>query len=290
MPLLESELVNLGLGDWWRSTFSQEERRYIELKHLEDFYLGKDELLMLSEEELEYVERQINERHGGDSLTYLREVRKDIEQEVMERYKRTYRSDPEDELFEYIGISTLPNLTKRERKLVERETTERYEVALLEMAKDLVLKLAHLFRGPEDRAIAKRFHDKGKESTNMDDTLELYDWYTQMILFAYRARDTDPSALNEAIDACEKQIALAPKAAKEFMREIPHTLPEHTGYTQLAIIREKQKDYAEAIQLATQAKDQGWGGDWNKRIERCKEKLQKQKGMPAAKVGKQGRA
>ena len=43
----------------------------------------------------------------------------------------------------------------------------------------------------------------------------------------------------------------------------------HTGYEQLAIILEKQREYDEAIDLCKQAQKQTWSGEWDKRIERC---------------------
>jgi hypothetical protein len=57
------------------------------------------------------------------------------------------------------------------------------------------------------------------------------------------------------------------------VKEIPSTLAYHTGYKQLCIIREKEGNYAEVIRLATQAKQEGWYGDWDKRIEKAKKKL-----------------
>jgi tetratricopeptide (TPR) repeat protein len=142
----------------------------------------------------------------------------------------------------------------------------------------LLSGLAGWFRKPQDRSIAKRVLAKAEElGENTGDVLDLHFMYLGMIQSAYKARESDPAALDAAIDACEKQIANAPRAAKAFKREYPTApLPAHTGYTQLAIIREKQKDYREAIRLASQAKKQGWNDDWDKRIERCKAKLQKE--------------
>ncbi len=86
----------------------------------------------------------------------------------------------------------------------------------------------------------------------------------------YRERDRDPAALAEAIAACETQIALAPKAAEAFLKAYPNSpLPSHRGFQQLAVIREKEGDYTEAIRLSEAALEQGWAGDWEKRIARC---------------------
>ena len=50
-------------------------------------------------------------------------------------------------------------------------------------------------------------------------------------------------------------------------------IPRPVGFWQLAVILEKQGNYNEAIALATQALEQGWAGDWEKRIARCKQRL-----------------
>lgn len=90
------------------------------------------------------------------------------------------------------------------------------------------------------------------------------------------SRDSEASAMNLAIQACKLQIELAPQAANAFRKEyIKQPLPRPVGYEQLAIIREKEKNYLEAIKLSKQAKKQGWAGDWDKRIERCEKKFKK---------------
>jgi hypothetical protein len=50
-------------------------------------------------------------------------------------------------------------------------------------------------------------------------------------------------------------------------------LPEHAGFKRLCIIRENQGNYEEVIRLATQAKEEGWTGNWDNRIEKAKKKL-----------------
>jgi hypothetical protein len=106
--------------------------------------------------------------------------------------------------------------------------------------------------------------------------LEQHRAYQAAIKEHYRQRDTTPGALERAIEACQNQIALASDVAQAF-KTLPETrgkpLGKHLGFQQLAIIREKQKEYAEAIQLSEQAKGQGWEDDWDKRIARCKQKL-----------------
>lgn len=91
----------------------------------------------------------------------------------------------------------------------------------------------------------------------------------------YRRRDENPCFLDDAIRACEEQIALAPLSAKYMQFDFPDGLPEHTGYLQLAIIREKQGDFAEAIRLSEEADKAGWGTEWDSRIARLRKKLAK---------------
>ena len=102
--------------------------------------------------------------------------------------------------------------------------------------------------------------------------VDLHFVYHSMIELNYRDRERLPDALEIAIDACRKQIALAPRAAEVFNREWK-LIPRPVGFCQLAVIMEKQGNYNEAIALATQALEQGWAGDWEKRIARCKQRL-----------------
>jgi hypothetical protein len=69
---------------------------------------------------------------------------------------------------------------------------------------------------------------------------------------------------------CRELIELAP-AARMWFRTVARKrpLPGHIGFQQLAILKEKQKAYGEAVELCRQALRQGWRGDWEKRIERC---------------------
>lgn len=132
------------------------------------------------------------------------------------------------------------------------------------------------FHKPNDRDLAYRILDKAEELPG--DVLDRHFLYHQMIKTYYPDRDRVPGSLDKAIAACEKQIAMAPQAAAAFRREDgDQSLPAHTGYEQLAIIRDKQGDYAEAIRLSQQAKSRKWAGDWDKRIARYQKKLDKAK-------------
>jgi len=119
----------------------------------------------------------------------------------------------------------------------------------------------------EEGQTALRTNDRGTS------IIDAHFLYLHMIQTHYKDRDKIPDALEKAIQACEKQIAIAPQAARAFRAEYAgEAIPEHTGYKQLTIIRDKQGDYAEAIRLCEEAKAQGWAGDWDKRIARYSKK------------------
>ncbi|MDR1398623.1 MAG: hypothetical protein LBJ41_01695 [Treponema sp.] len=125
----------------------------------------------------------------------------------------------------------------------------------------------------------------------------------------YARRNEGMKFLKKAVAACKKQIDISAEAAywfyadndlkrrqieqkygmtpKEHWRKIIHAkserpideeydpcgMPVHTGYKQLCIICEKQGFWDEVINIAEQAKEEGWRGDWDKRIEKANKKL-----------------
>lgn len=116
-----------------------------------------------------------------------------------------------------------------------------------------------------------------------DEVLVKHFGLLEKIKASYRDRDKRPGALEEAIQYCEEQIAIAPHAASAFRKHKFFGFPpNHTGFKQLAIIREKQGEYTEAIRLCKEAMRQGWGmhsidgpKQWKCRIERCEKKLKR---------------
>ena len=98
------------------------------------------------------------------------------------------------------------------------------------------------------------------------------------IPFYYRQREKE-GMLDKAAEACKQQIELAPKAVAAFLKKYPwQALPSHRGYEQLVIILDKKgkrREAREAIVLCEQAKEQGWAGNWDKRIHRINIKLNK---------------
>ena len=138
-----------------------------------------------------------------------------------------------------------------------------------------------------------------EKNIDKDHILEQHFYYLGKIRAFYAFRDKEEDALDETIEACKQQIAMADKALQGFiddhnnriteMKEMDAELgidsgfaeedagdpviPSHTGYQQLATIYRKQKKYKEAIEMCEQALKQGWVGDWEKRIEKDSKKL-----------------
>lgn len=158
------------------------------------------------------------------------------------------------------------------KPLTQREITSTSQTAA-----GLLQALAGWFNNPRDREIAKKIISKAEELTPTGgDVLDCHFTLSEKMVIYYRERETSPEAMKIAIQACREQIALAPQAAKAFLKEYPEQpLPAHAGYRQLRIILEKQRKYDEAIALCEQAKQQGWADNWDKQIETLKKKKEK---------------
>jgi hypothetical protein len=94
------------------------------------------------------------------------------------------------------------------------------------------------------------------------------------IAAVYRSRNDDPTAIERTKALCRVMI----ERSEEFLQlfadlELP--LPEHKGFQQLAIILDKEGDVLGALEVSRQAEDEGWSGDWDKRIERYANKTQR---------------
>lgn len=129
--------------------------------------------------------------------------------------------------------------------------------------------------------LLNKFITVSEKNLNQQLILDQHFYYFAKIKALYKFRDQEDNALSMTIETCNKSTALssqAIEALKDFHKEIHGNLsdfflPNHTGYTQLSIIFQKQNKYKEAIELCQQALKQGWGGDWEKRIERYTKKL-----------------
>jgi len=173
---------------------------------------------------------------------------------------------------EYI-VKTFQPLGSNGESLIKGDISYTTETAI-----GLLSALAGWFNKKNDRTIAYRMIKKAEEMINdSSNILDIHFLYQSKIETYYKNRDNDPDALEKAIEACKQQIEISPKAKVAFQKEykdIP--LPSHKGFKQLAIIEEKRKNFETAIKISKEALEQGWAGDWEKRIERCLKKLDKE--------------
>ena len=134
--------------------------------------------------------------------------------------------------------------------------------------------LSTWFMSGDDISLARRILAKSveRQESETGSVIDRHFIYHHMIRVYYRDRHRDENALALAIQACEKQIALAPQVIRERPKEWGENLPEHPGFQRLAIILERHNDYEGVIRLAEEALRQGWAGDWEKRIARCKQR------------------
>jgi tetratricopeptide (TPR) repeat protein len=153
-----------------------------------------------------------------------------------------------------------------------------------ETAVGFLSALAGWFQKPEDLTIAQRILNKAMELSEGAFVLDNHYLHQTIIQFNYRNRENE-ECLKAALDACLKMISFAPEAARAYKSEFPQEqLPGHKGYEQLAIIYEKQGRFQDAIAVSERAANQQWGGDWDKRIERCGQKLMKANKQPERKA------
>lgn len=125
--------------------------------------------------------------------------------------------------------------------------------------------------------VAMKVIDLMKEEKTFE-VLDLHFIYLHLIETFYLNRDL-PNAFHLAILMCNKQIEIAPQAAKAFATRSyggAGIHPFHIGYEQLAIIEKKKKNWKRVIELCEQAKMQGWGftSDWDKRIAEAKKHIE----------------
>jgi hypothetical protein len=133
--------------------------------------------------------------------------------------------------------------------------------------------LSGWFNKKTDISISHRIIEKAESLiTQNTRVMDKHFLFGAKIKSFYKDRD-NPVSLAKAIEACEQQIDLSPQALLAFKKK--KYIPSHRGYEQLCIIRENQKDYESAAFLAKKALRQGWAGDWEGRIDRCKKKADK---------------
>jgi hypothetical protein len=154
---------------------------------------------------------------------------------------------------QYLGIG-IDGSCLEEGDFSQRRSSK--EITSAEFLGDLACNLLK----PGGHEVLWKILQKAETEPKPKNILALHFFYYSMIKGYYRIRDVKPGALEKAIEACEQQIALAPKASQAFRNEYPQDehLPRHPGYRQLAIIRRKQGDKAEGDRIDKEATEAGW--------------------------------
>jgi len=116
------------------------------------------------------------------------------------------------------------------------------------------------------------------------DAWEVQSFYHAKSDLYYRGWDEEGSP-EQVITACRAMIAQAPALASQFRRESKGApLLANIGYDRLAVILERDHAFQETIDLCQNAKQQGWCGNWDDRIERCKLRMAKAQAKARAKT------
>lgn len=171
-----------------------------------------------------------------------------------------------------IITSTFQPLGAAENPLTEGEASYSSRSAV-----SLLSSLARWFKNEDQRTLAYKILEKADELADKASVLDQHFLYQVKIEVYYRFRDIDDFALSRAKEGCKQQIALSPEAAKAFKDEYgDQVLPSHVGFKQLAIIKDKEGDWAGAIEVCERALNEGWDGDWGRRIERYEKKMNKE--------------
>lgn len=138
----------------------------------------------------------------------------------------------------------------------------------------LLNSLVQDLHAPEDRLLAIKLLNKALElaerNFNIKDTYIIYD---RLIELHHRYRITHHESKQQAINICQAQIQIAPEVAQQYFQEQVENLPRHRGFEILSVIEEKDARYEEAILLCHTAQNQGWKGNWDRRINYLQYKL-----------------
>jgi hypothetical protein len=96
--------------------------------------------------------------------------------------------------------------------------------------------------------------------------------YQAIMAASYKLRQ-DPAWLEVTVWAAKQQVALAPRTAPAMRREFGGAIPAHRGFERLVILADKAGDDAEVIRLCSLAHQQGWNGDWERRLSKAHERI-----------------
>jgi tetratricopeptide (TPR) repeat protein len=131
----------------------------------------------------------------------------------------------------------------------------------------LLSDLGSMMREPGEFLFAERLFKDSDAMLPAEDWLNRHYLYQRAGNIFYRRRNDTKSGLRLAVAYYEKQVSISANA-RRVMLDAGGGLPSHPGYKQLAIMHADAGEYGRAIQLCRQAMEQGWDGDWARRIDR----------------------
>lgn len=267
LEILKRYILQFGLFDWWNSEFSEEERTYMNKKYQPLPNFG---MLALKINECNDELIIVNEIGNPKNTNYKNGYPFDFDSDndrLMIKDKSTGRLREFDEDSEEI-----PGLCEALLEEVEESKINYRHPALF------LAGLASYFNNLKDGSIALRCLKKSEELFDMNiPPIDLHFYFQALIEVYYRHR-YDLNSLDRFISISKKSIHIAPMVAKSFKEKYPwnDNLPHHYAYNQYVIFKEKNKDYKDAIDICYNALKEGWAGDWEKRIARCRKKLNSQ--------------
>jgi len=122
--------------------------------------------------------------------------------------------------------------------------------------------------------ICKKLFPIIDEYIEVSTDLYIINIYWGYVVEIYWKNKEDAASYSNARSYCDRMIKKS-KPISDFIRAIGYPLSEHIGYKRMLMILEKEKDFNQIIQLCEKAKNEGWKGDWDSRIEKAKQKLAK---------------
>jgi len=123
----------------------------------------------------------------------------------------------------------------------------------------------------QSKKLVKRV-DKDLEEMETENVLDCFYALEELISeYLENEKEDEDTQIALLVIASQKQIRLSKAVKEHLQKNMPGVpLPAHLGYATLSDIRERQGRYDECITLCQQAMEEGWSGDWQNRINRCR--------------------
>ncbi|MGC8737035.1 MAG: hypothetical protein ACP5UA_00145 [Candidatus Hydrogenedens sp.] len=144
----------------------------------------------------------------------------------------------------------------------------------VEKNEDIVVNKSKLAYRPDleqSDSLLKKM-EKDLEEMEVEDVLDCF-YALEELISRYIEEDIKDNDTKTAllIITSKKQIDLSKEVKEHIQQTMPGIpLPAHLGYDTLSDIRERQGQYEECISLCQQAIEEGWTGDWQNRMNRCR--------------------